>query len=48
MCPQGIGKRTLGWGPHLEELTVKTKEGVVEITGKHEERQDEHGYISRG
>nr|AAA18336.1 heat shock protein HSP27 [Mus musculus] len=30
-----------------EELTVKTKEGVVEITGKHEERQDEHGYISR-
>ncbi|EPQ15737.1 Heat shock protein beta-1 [Myotis brandtii] len=30
-----------------EELTVKTKEGVVEISGKHEERQDEHGYISR-
>ncbi|XP_004399136.1 PREDICTED: heat shock protein beta-1 [Odobenus rosmarus divergens] len=30
-----------------EELTVKTKDGVVEITGKHEERQDEHGYISR-
>ncbi|KAK2096187.1 Heat shock protein beta-1 [Saguinus oedipus] len=30
-----------------EELTVKTKEGVVEITGKHEERQDEHGFISR-
>nr|XP_035928306.1 heat shock protein beta-1 [Halichoerus grypus] len=30
-----------------EELTVKTKEGVVEITGKHEERQDEHGYVSR-
>nr|AAX46397.1 heat shock 27kDa protein 1 [Bos taurus] len=26
-----------------EELTVKTKDGVVEITGKHEERQDEHG-----
>ncbi|XP_048224905.1 heat shock protein beta-1 [Perognathus longimembris pacificus] len=30
-----------------EELTVKTKDGLVEITGKHEERQDEHGYISR-
>ncbi|XP_055964200.1 heat shock protein beta-1 [Sorex fumeus] len=30
-----------------EELTVKTRDGVVEITGKHEERQDEHGYISR-
>uniref|UniRef100_A0A8C9PI90 Heat shock protein family B (small) member 1 n=1 Tax=Spermophilus dauricus TaxID=99837 RepID=A0A8C9PI90_SPEDA len=30
-----------------EELTVKTKDGVVEITGKHEERQDEHGYVSR-
>ncbi|XP_011789950.1 PREDICTED: heat shock protein beta-1-like, partial [Colobus angolensis palliatus] len=23
-----------------DELTVKTKDGVVEITGKHEERQD--------
>ncbi|KAK2119514.1 Heat shock protein beta-1 [Saguinus oedipus] len=30
-----------------EELTVKTKDGVVEITGKHGERQDEHGFISR-
>ncbi|KAK9412412.1 heat shock protein beta-1 [Crotalus adamanteus] len=30
-----------------EELMVKTKDGVVEITGKHEERQDEHGFISR-
>ncbi|XP_075421003.1 heat shock protein beta-1 [Tenrec ecaudatus] len=30
-----------------EELTVKTKDGVVEISGKHEERQDEHGFISR-
>ncbi|KAK2109706.1 Heat shock protein beta-1 [Saguinus oedipus] len=29
-----------------EELTVKTKDGVVEITGKQEERQDEHGFIS--
>ncbi|XP_036454347.1 LOW QUALITY PROTEIN: heat shock protein beta-1-like [Colossoma macropomum] len=30
-----------------EELTVKTKDGMVEITGKHEERRDEHGYVSR-
>ncbi|XP_028825256.1 heat shock protein beta-1 [Denticeps clupeoides] len=30
-----------------EELVVKTKDGVLEITGKHEERKDEHGYISR-
>ncbi|KAM7139534.1 heat shock protein beta-1 [Macrochelys suwanniensis] len=30
-----------------EELVVKTKDGVVEITGKHEEKQDEHGFISR-
>ncbi|XP_063059620.1 heat shock protein beta-1 [Engraulis encrasicolus] len=30
-----------------EEIVVKTKDGVVEITGKHEERRDEHGYISR-
>uniref|UniRef100_A0A8C7E376 Heat shock protein beta-1 n=1 Tax=Naja naja TaxID=35670 RepID=A0A8C7E376_NAJNA len=30
-----------------EELMVKTKDGVVEITGKHEEKQDEHGFISR-
>ncbi|KAM4700018.1 LOW QUALITY PROTEIN: heat shock protein beta-1 [Discoglossus pictus] len=25
----------------------KTKDGIVEITGKHEEKQDEHGFISR-
>ncbi|XP_025919449.1 heat shock protein beta-1 [Apteryx mantelli] len=30
-----------------EELVVKTKDNVVEITGKHEEKQDEHGFISR-
>ncbi|KAL4660600.1 heat shock protein beta-1-like [Arapaima gigas] len=30
-----------------EELVVKTKDEVLEITGKHEERKDEHGYISR-
>lgn len=26
---------------------VKTKDGIVEITGKHEERKDEHGFVSR-
>ncbi|XP_018547852.1 heat shock protein beta-1 [Lates calcarifer] len=30
-----------------EELVVKTKDNVVEITGKHEERKDEHGFVSR-
>ncbi|XP_071992448.1 heat shock protein beta-1 [Engystomops pustulosus] len=30
-----------------EELVVNTKDGIVEITGKHEEKQDEHGFISR-
>ncbi|KAL7838377.1 hypothetical protein AOLI_G00267810 [Acnodon oligacanthus] len=30
-----------------EEIVVKTNEGYLEITGKHEERQDEHGIISR-
>ncbi|XP_069691049.1 protein lethal(2)essential for life-like [Periplaneta americana] len=30
-----------------EEITVKTVDNFVVIEGKHEERQDEHGYISR-
>ncbi|XP_056602580.1 heat shock protein beta-1 [Triplophysa dalaica] len=30
-----------------EELCVKTKDGVVEITGQHQERKDEHGFVSR-
>ncbi|KAG8434479.1 hypothetical protein GDO86_012743 [Hymenochirus boettgeri] len=30
-----------------EELTVKVVGEYIEIHGKHEERQDEHGYISR-
>lgn len=29
------------------EITVKTVDNSVVIEGKHEERQDEHGYISR-
>ncbi|XP_036302612.1 alpha-crystallin A chain isoform X1 [Pipistrellus kuhlii] len=30
-----------------EDLTVKVQEDFVEIHGKHSERQDDHGYISR-
>ncbi|VVC32780.1 Hypothetical protein CINCED_3A023003 [Cinara cedri] len=29
------------------EITVKTSEGAVIVEGKHEEKQDEHGFISR-
>ncbi|XP_041920189.1 heat shock protein beta-1-like [Alosa sapidissima] len=30
-----------------EELVVRTKDGMVEIIGQHEERRDDHGFISR-
>ncbi|XP_063917828.1 protein lethal(2)essential for life-like [Zophobas morio] len=30
-----------------EEITVKVSDDTVTIGGKHEEKQDEHGYISR-
>ena len=30
-----------------EELNVKVVDGYVVVEGKHEERQDEHGFISR-
>lgn len=30
-----------------DELVVKTKDGLVEINGKHEERKDEQGFVSR-
>ncbi|CAB3255114.1 unnamed protein product [Arctia plantaginis] len=30
-----------------EEISVKTSDGYVIIEGKHEERKDEHGYVSR-
>nr|WNL53081.1 small heat shock protein 20.1 [Spodoptera frugiperda] len=30
-----------------EEISVKTADGYVIIEGKHEEKKDEHGYISR-
>uniref|UniRef100_A0A0K8TPK9 Putative 23kda heat shock protein schsp23 n=1 Tax=Tabanus bromius TaxID=304241 RepID=A0A0K8TPK9_TABBR len=29
------------------EITVKTKDDCIIVEGKHEEREDEHGYISR-
>jgi crystallin alpha B len=29
------------------ELTVKTLDNTVIVEGKHEEKQDEHGYVSR-
>ncbi|XP_026317078.1 protein lethal(2)essential for life-like [Hyposmocoma kahamanoa] len=30
-----------------EEISVKTVDGYIVVEGKHEEKQDEHGYISR-
>lgn len=30
-----------------EDLTVKTADGYVVIEGKHEEKEDEHGFVSR-
>ncbi|XP_041924231.1 alpha-crystallin B chain-like isoform X2 [Alosa sapidissima] len=30
-----------------EDLTVKVNDDYVEVHGRHEERQDEHGYVSR-
>lgn len=30
-----------------EEISVKTSDGFVVVEGKHEEKQDEHGYITR-
>ncbi|NP_001037038.1 heat shock protein 20.4 [Bombyx mori] len=30
-----------------EEISVKTADGYIVVEGKHEEKKDEHGYISR-
>lgn len=30
-----------------EEISVKTADGFIVVEGKHEEKKDEHGYISR-
>ncbi|XP_068624846.1 protein lethal(2)essential for life-like [Battus philenor] len=30
-----------------EEITVKTADGYVVVEGKHEEKKDEHGFVSR-
>lgn len=33
------------FGPH--EISVKTVDDFIVVEGKHEERQDEHGFVSR-
>ncbi|XP_050685656.1 protein lethal(2)essential for life-like [Leptidea sinapis] len=30
-----------------DEITVKTSEGCIVVEGKHEEKQDEHGFVTR-
>ncbi|CAH2099201.1 unnamed protein product [Euphydryas editha] len=30
-----------------EEISVKTVDGYIVVEGKHEEKQDQHGYVSR-
>jgi crystallin, alpha B len=30
-----------------EEITVKTNDKFIIVEGKHEEKQDEHGFVSR-
>ncbi|XP_038219120.1 protein lethal(2)essential for life-like [Zerene cesonia] len=30
-----------------DEITVKTADGFIVVEGKHEEKQDEHGFVSR-
>jgi len=30
-----------------EELSVKSSDGTITVEGKHEEKQDEHGFVSR-
>ncbi|CAG9796129.1 unnamed protein product [Diatraea saccharalis] len=30
-----------------EEISVKTADGYIVVEGKHEEKRDEHGYVSR-
>ncbi|CAG5037786.1 unnamed protein product [Parnassius apollo] len=30
-----------------EEISVKTADGYIVVEGKHEEKKDEHGYVSR-
>ncbi|CAG9796130.1 unnamed protein product [Diatraea saccharalis] len=30
-----------------EEISVKTADGFIVVEGKHEEKRDEHGYVSR-
>lgn len=32
---------------HPEEISVKTADGYIVVEGKHEEKKDEHGFVSR-
>ncbi|KAK7172731.1 hypothetical protein R3I93_002756 [Phoxinus phoxinus] len=45
MCKWKISLDVNHFAP--SEVTVKIQDGFLEIAGKHEERQDEHGYIAR-
>ncbi|KAI7813114.1 heat shock protein 67B1 [Triplophysa rosa] len=45
MCKWKISLDVNHFAP--SEITVKIQDGFLDIAGKHEERQDEHGYIAR-
>ncbi|XP_037547664.1 heat shock protein beta-1 [Nematolebias whitei] len=55
--PRGVSEVQTGqnsWKVNLdvnqfspEEITITTKEGYLQISGTHKERQDEHGLVSR-
>ncbi|XP_066511068.1 heat shock protein beta-8-like [Hoplias malabaricus] len=43
--PWKVGVNVHSYRP--EELSVKTKDGFVEVSGKHEEKQDEGGIVTK-
>uniref|UniRef100_A0A671PQM6 Uncharacterized LOC107656799 n=1 Tax=Sinocyclocheilus anshuiensis TaxID=1608454 RepID=A0A671PQM6_9TELE len=45
MCKWKISLDVNHFAP--SEITVKMQDGLLVVAGKHEERQDEHGYIAR-
>ncbi|XP_016428311.1 uncharacterized protein LOC107755870 [Sinocyclocheilus rhinocerous] len=45
MCKWKISLDVNHFAP--SEITVKIQDGLLVVAGKHEERQDEHGYIAR-
>ncbi|XP_073696203.1 uncharacterized protein [Garra rufa] len=45
MCKWKISLDVNHFAP--SEITIKIQEGFLVIAGKHEERQDEHGYVAR-